>query len=661
MMPFGYAGKGLEIDLTKGSVTKTGSNHEHVEKFLGGRGIATKMFLDRVSPETAPFSPDNPLIFSAGLLTGTLAPGANRTALVTRSPQTGLLTYSTIGGFWGPEFKRAGYDTLLISGISKTPVYLLIVNDSVELKDASHLWGQPVRDTERILRQELRQHKVEMLIIGPAGENQVFASTIEHTMGAGAHRAGVGAVMGFKKLKAIVVHGTKDVQVANPIQLKKTCEDIDSKAGPIRQYWKNWPANNGSWLFNEAMHGNYEEAVIFENGEQILTDFVNTYKTRAAACFNCGVGCKSVVSLLDGRYAVVKCMSYFNFMFAAKICDIHFGVQCLKLCENCGLDVVSTAYLAGFAIDLYQKGIINRQDTGGLELKWQDREAAFALIEKIAQRKDIGDILAYGVVEAAGIIGRGAEKHAYHVKKLEPIPYTMDPYAALLSAVGDKPDQTRSEGFVASEGLEYYTAEWRKKYVKDGYFSYPGALLPVFENEYESRDTDYEKILPFASYDMDKNSLADCTGVCIFLTGFWQYNPIMVADHLRLIEYAAGIPMDEKKAMDAAKRSGIMTRAYNAMTGINREDDTVHRRFFETPSDAEPPAIDRQKFDAMISRFYKLRGWNEAGIPSAEELDRLGLQDIRLKLEQKTHFHKSQGGHNCGICTTPVRWGKRCF
>ena len=634
-MPFGFAGKELEIHLTKRIIKKNYSNIEHYTKFLGGRGIATKRFVERVSPDTDPFSPHNPLIFSAGLLTGTLTPGANRTTLVTKSPQTGLLTYSTIGGFWGAEFKQAGYDTLIISGISDNPVYLFIKDDHVELLDASHLWGNDVLETKQMLKDELKLNKIQILCIGPAGENKVFASSIEHTMGAGAHRAGVGAVMGHKKLKAIVVHGTNDIHVAKPAELKKTCDHILSKTGPIKQYWNNWPEENGPWLFNGAMHGNYEEEVRFEDAEKTLTNFETTYKTRAASCFNCGVGCKSIISLPNGQYASIKCQSYFNFMFAIKICDIHFSVQCFKLCENYGLDVISTAYLTGFAIDLYQKGIITQQDTGGLELKWQDRNVAFRMIEKIANREDIGNILANGVVEASKEIGKGAEEHAYHVKKLEPIPYTIDPYSSLLSSVGDKPDQTRSEGFIPSEGLEYYSTEWKREYVKDGYFSYPENLTSDFINEYEGRDNDYEKIVPFVSYDIDKNSLADCTGICIFWTGFWQYNPILVEDHLRLIEYTAGIAMDEEKAMNAAKLTGIMTRAYNVMTGISRKDDTIHRRFFEKPSDREEPIIGRDKFDEMISRFYKLRAWNHNGIPSAKELDRLSLQDIRIKLEQK--------------------------
>jgi len=270
------------------------------------------------------------------------------------------------------------------------------------------------------------------------------------------------------------------------------------------------------------MHENYEEELILEDAEKALIDFESAYKTRSSSCFNCGVGCKSIISLPEGEYACIKCQSFFNIMFAIKIYDIHFSVRCFKLCENYGLDVISTAYLKGFAIDLYQKGIITQADTGGLELKWQDRETAFRMIEKIANREDIGDILAYGVVEASKKIGKGAEEHAYHVKKLEPIPYTIDPYSTLLSSVGDKPDQTRSEGFIPSEGLEYYSTEWRRKYVKDGYFSYPEELKPDFE-------------------------------------------------------------MDEEKAMNAAKRTGIMTRAYNAMTGISRKDDTIHQRFFEKP------------------------------------------------------------------------------
>ena len=203
------------------------------------------------------------------------------------------------------------------------------------------------------------------------------------------------------------------------------------------------------------------------------------------------------------------------------------------------------------------------------------------------------------------------------------------------AVISDRADQTRSEGFAASQGLEHYSPEWRKKYIRQGYFSYPRALRPVFENEYAGQDSDYEDIVPFASYDIDKNSLADCTGLCIFWTGFWQYNPIMVDDHVNLIRHAAGVSMDEEKAMDVAKRTAIMTRAYNVMTGIDRRDDTIHPRFFEKTPDGDEPVIDRGRFDEMISRFYWLRGWDDNGIPSAAELDRLGLEDVRRKMESK--------------------------
>ena len=364
-MPFAYAGKCLDIDLNGGTITKTPISPGHVEKYIGGRGVATRMFVDRVSPETDPFSPDNPLIFAAGLLTGTPAPAANRTALVTRSPQTGLLTYSTIGGFWGAELKRAGYDTLTIHGIADKPVYLFIRDDLVELRDASHLWGQTVCTTRRMLAKDHHPDTVQILCIGPAGEQKVYAATIEHTMGSGAHRAGVGAVMGHKGLKAIVVRGTQDIYVAHPAAFQATCETILSKTGPIRQYWDNWPAQNGSWLYKEAMHGNYEDTVVLENDVDTLTDFETAHKSGTAACLNCGAPCKSTIRLPEGQYACVKCQSFFNFMFALKIDDVHFSVGCFRRCEDYGLDVISTAYLTAFAIDLYEKGIITRADTGG--------------------------------------------------------------------------------------------------------------------------------------------------------------------------------------------------------------------------------------------------------------------------------------------------------
>lgn len=270
-----------------------------------------------------------------------------------------------------------------------------------------------------------------------------------------------------------------------------------------------------------------------------------------------------------------------------------------------------------------------------MHLEWGNEKVAFSLIEKIAHRKGIGEILASGVYEASRIIGRGAEEHAYHLKKLEPIPYEMyRPYSALRSSVSDKPDSTRVEGYVAQE---YLTAskEWKKEFIKSGYFSYPKALEELFMDDFIGLERDYETIVPFTSCDADKNTIADCTGVCIFWTGFWCYNPINLDDHINLVSYAAGLGLDLPKAMNIAKRIGTLTRAYNVITGIRKKDDSVPEKYFRiTP---QPPyfKLDREKFNKMVSTYYKLRGWNSEGIPTKEELNSLGLEFVCRELEQR--------------------------
>ncbi len=634
-MPYARAGSNLEVDLSQAQVEKRENDSRLNAAYLGGRGTGTKLFWDRVPPETAPFSPDNLLIFGVGLLTGTLAPGANRTALITKSPQTDLLTFSNLGGFWGAELKHAGYDGLIISGTSPTPVYLWINDDKVEIRDARHLWGKDVKETHRAIRHELDQDKVQTLCIGPAGENRVYAATIQHSFGCGASRAGVGAVMGDKNLKAIVAYGTRDLDIARPSEFHQVCERILQKTGRIKKYWDDWTHEAGTWLLDGA-YGYFDDPppVPFENPGQWLEEFVETFQTRRSTCYNCAIGCKSVIALPDGGYSFVKCQSWFNFLLACRIRDLTFSVKCYDLCESYGLDVISTANLVAFAIDLYTKGILTKADADGMHLEWENRDVAFSLIGKIARKEGIGDVLANGVYEAARAIGRGAQEHVCHLKKLEPIPYHIStPSSALRSSIADKPDMTRAESFVAAEGLEF-SKEWKEEYVKSGFFSYPRHLEKVFLDDYVGLERDYEKVVPFTSYEADKNNLADCTGICIFWTGFWRYNPISVDDHVHLISCALGMDMDETEAMTIAKRTGALTRAYNVITGIRRKDDTIPERYFRPPVPSLPP-LDRKKFDRMISEYYKLRGWNDEGIPTAEELDRLGLDDVRRDLEQR--------------------------
>jgi len=634
-MPFARAGNDLIINLSTGSIKTAQTDPNLQETYLGGRGIGTKLFWDRVPPQTHPFSEKNDLIFSAGTLTGTAAPSANRTAVLTRSPQTNLLNYSILGGFWGPELKRAGFDNLIISGKSSQPVYLCINNDNVELRNANHLWGQDVSTTINIIREALAPNNTQIACIGPAGENKVNAASIEHGFGSGASRGGVGAVMGDKGLKAIAVYGNKDIHIASPAEFNDLCQKILAKTDQARNYWDKWHEEVGAWLLSDGLSGYFDKMMSFEDITGFLEDFTAGHKVRTGTCANCGIACKTVAALPDGSYTYVKCQSYFNFMLACKIRDLEFSLKCYQLCENYGLDVISTASCLAFAIELYQQGILTGADTDGLPLEWGNAALAFDMIEKIALRKGIGDILADGVYQAARNIGKDAESQVLHLKKLEPIPYhNYKPVSALRSAISDKPDMTRTEGFVAAEGLEF-SREFKKAYMRSGFFSYPKELENNFLDDSVDLNSDYEKIVPFTASDADKNNLSDCSGLCIFWTGFWRYNPINMEDHINLIRYALGIELDEKQAMIIAKRTGALTRAYNVMTGIRRKDDTVPEKYFrETP---EPPqtVLNREEFDQMITRYYKLKGWTGDGIPSAAELDRLNLGFARKKLQKR--------------------------
>lgn len=635
-MQYGRTGYTLEVDLSLGKIDKREDDTQLYEAYLGGRGTNTKLFWDKVPPETEPFSPDNPLIFGACLLTGTLAPGANRTFLTTMSPQTNLQTYSGLGGFWGAELKHAGYDNLIITGKSSKPVYLLVNDGRVEIRDAGHLWGKDVHETGKIIRGELNRDKVQIICIGPAGENRVMAATIEHGSSTSASRAGVGAVMGDKKLKAIVVYGTNDINIARPSEFMDSCNHILQKTGEIRAYFDRMSYETHEWFIDNWAWGNLGVHRPKKDSGKFHEDFVQRFRSRMRGCDNCPLSCKVNITLPGGDYCSLKCQTWFSFMFALKLRDIYFNAKCIYLCEKYGLDAVSTASNIAFAIDLYEKGILSITDTEGIELKWGNEALAFSLIEKIAKREGLGDVLANGIYEAARQIGKGAKKYAYHIKKLEMIGFQpYPPYRALRTAIADRLDMTRAESSAVLWAMEN-PPEWKKKYVKAGFFHYPEEFEKPFVEEYVGLPRDYEKIVPFTSRDVDTNALADSSGVCIFWTGFWLYPPISVYDQINLISHASGMDLDEAKAIKIAQRINALTRAYNVRKGIRRKDDIkIPQKFFqETPA---PPdqKLDHSKFNKMISSYYKLRGWNYKGIPSKEELERLDLHDVRQDLENR--------------------------
>jgi aldehyde:ferredoxin oxidoreductase len=382
-------------------------------------------------------------------------------------------------------------------------------------------------------------------------------------------------------------------------------------------------------------YGNLEGMMKVENSGKLHEDFVKRFKTRGASCYNCGLCCKPTLAMPDGGYSFVKCQSWFTFMFACKIQDFTFGLKCYNLCEKYGLDSISAASYIAFVIDLYAKGILTKKDTDGIHLEWGNEELAFSLIEQIARREGIGVILANGVYEAARLIGRGAEEYVHHVKKLELIPFDLYmPYLALCTAVSDKGDMTRLE----SSFPQHWLAEsksWKEEYLKTDFFNYPEEFRKYILDDFDWKGEDYEREAQFVSYDLDKNMISDCAGLCIFWTGFYIWGPIKLGEVVDLISCVTGMKIDKTEAMKMAKRIGTILKAYNVILGIRRKDDKVPEKYFRGSPPSPLSPLDHDRFDKMIDEYYRLRGWNREGIPSGEILNELDLNYVRQELERR--------------------------
>ncbi|MBI2979701.1 MAG: aldehyde dehydrogenase [Chloroflexi bacterium] len=645
-MLYGWAGAELEIDLSRGKIQKRATDRNLVETYLGGKGTNARILWDRVPPQVDAFSPDNLLIIGNGVLTGTMVPSANHTFITFKSPVTGLLAYSAVGGFFGTALKHAGYDTVIISGKSPVPVYLWIDDDRVELRDASHLWGKAPFEAQRLIRQELNDDDVEIMCIGLAGENRVYAATIEERAGASASRAGPGAVMGDKKLKAIAVKGTKDINVADGARLVELCDWVLVHSAPSRSQRLNYCewvtaglVNTNLWAIGH-FSGNVSPEVQRKVRELSahIDDYARKFKTRDVACYNCPVRCKSVYpSSVDDNSIILKCQHSNVAMIMSQVIDFDYGMKFFSLCLKYGLDDVSLGNYIGFAIDLYQRGILTKEDTDGLELEWGKPEVVFALIEKIARREGIGDILANGVYRAARQIGRGAENYTYDVKKLEPLPYDVSgrPNVALPIATIDKADRTRGCSGTIDQVWKQPRAE-REAYIKAGYFQYPKEFEKYFLADFDHSGVDYEGLCQFNVYNEEILALTDMTGLCFFLTNFGGYPPFsnrpLLAD---LISAATGLDIDEDELTKMARRVMNLVRAYNVREGISRKDDNMPKIFFQKSRLPPYQQFDETLFNKWLDRYYEIKKWDKNGIPTAEILEEVGLDEVRKELEAR--------------------------
>ena len=640
-MRYAETGVNLEVDLTRGNIVRVQTDPRDTELYLGGLGTSAKVLWDRVPPEVEPFSPDNLLIFSAGLLCGTPATGCNRTIVSTISPQTRLMAFSMMGGFWAPELKYAGYDKVILRGQSPDLVYLWIKDDKVEIRDASHLQGKGAVETSELIRQELKEPKAQVASIGLAGENRVYFASIEQAKSS-ASRGGIGAVMGDKGVKAIAVRGTKDVNIARPLEFLELCQEVLEyikfrEDNPIPGVMpilaglgspQEMKVHDEKWHTENFMWGNSRtrrKGFWTEEIAKAWTETMENARTRLISCYNCPMECGATISMPGLPTYMMKCFSKLTYTMAA-MSDLNFGLKIAQQATEYGVDGFSAPQVMAFALELYENGILTDDDMPGMP---SDNEGRFYyLLDKIVRREGIGDVLANGTYWAAKEIGNGAEEYAHNnIKKHEQLPLKLsmlNPIYFLMYSTGEKINITQIEGQFPQ--MPFPKREQREAFVKD-WFQVPDEKFKQYFLDWELRGENsfpyyptVEMICDIVDWQERMHYIDDALGMCAGLSSFPLKPPYHIHNYPKFISSGAGIDMDEAKLTQAAKRYRTLVRAVNIRRGMRRKDEKPPQNHWKKRF----PELEAELLDG----YYKFKGWNNDGIPTKESLHELGLDYV---------------------------------
>ncbi len=640
-MRYAETGFNLEVDLTRGNIERVATDPKDTELYLGGLGTNAKILWDRVPPEIEAFSPDNLLIFAAGLLCGTPATGCNRTIVSTISPQTRLMAFSMMGGFWAPELKYAGYDKVILRGKSPDLVYLWIHNDKVEIRDASHLQGKGANETAELIRQELKEPKAQVAAIGLAGENRVYFASIEQGRSS-ASRGGIGAVMGDKRVKAIVVRGTKDINVAKPDEYLALCSEvleyikfreknpipgvipILSVLGSPQEmaiHDEKWHTENFSWGNARIRRREFWNDDIAKEWK----DTLENARTRLISCYNCPMKCGATLSMPGLPTYMMKCFTKLTYTMAA-MSNLDFGLTIAQRATEYGVDGYSAPQVMAFALELYEAGILTDNDLEGMPS--DNEERFFWLLDRIVRREGIGDVLANGTYWAAKEIGNGAEAYAHNnIKKLEQLPLKLgmlNPIYFLMYCTGEKINITQIEGQFPQG--PFPKREHREKFVKD-WFQVPDDKFKQYFLDWEPRGENSMPYYPTVEMTCDivdwmekMHYIDDALGMCAGLSSFHLKPPYHIHNYPKFISAGAGVDMDEDKLTQAAKRYRTLVRAINIRRGMRRKDE-------KPPEDHWKKRIPELEKELMDT-YYQYKGWNIEGIPTKASLHELGLDYV---------------------------------
>ncbi len=590
----GWMGKILRINLTEKSVREESIDLDAWKKYLGGRGYGAKVLYDEVDSTVDPLDSRNILVFATGPLTGTTAATSGRYSVTTKSPLTGTVMDANSGGKWGVWFKKCGYDALVVTGKSQSPVYITIYDDQVGIKNATHLWGKDVHQTTDMLM-ETEGKGVSVMCIGSAGENLVLISAIMNDKDRALARGGIGAVMGSKNLKAVVVRGTKKIEIADPERMKFVTYEANKlvRAHPITS--KGLPEFGTSVLVNIINEAgifparNYQNSQ-FEAAEKISGESItDQILTKKAGCWGCIIQCARKTKTVNEEGEGPEYESNWALGANCGIDDLEVITEANYLCNKLGLDTISTGGTISCAMELNEQGIIN---TG---LKFGDKNKLKEIIQQIAHREGIGDELALGSKRFSARYG--AEEYSMQVKGLELPAY--DPRGA------------------QGQGLAYAISNRGGCHLRGGYVIGTEILgSPRMIDRFVSVGK-----AGYAVRSMDLGAAIDSMVVCRFST--YALNEYVWA---RLLTAVTGESYEPEEVIGIGERIVNLERLYNLREGFSRKEDTLPKRLLEEPVKTGPARGRTVKLQEMLDEYYQFRGWDENGVPGEKKLNQLGLE-----------------------------------
>ena len=622
---FAYAGKILRVNLSEKTM-KVEPTQQYIQRFIGGRGISQWILYNETKPLSDPFHPNTRLIFGTGALVGTKVPGACRYTVDSKNVLTGGVGSANSGGYFGPELKFSGFDYIIFEGRCDKPCYLWVNNGRARIESAEHLWGKTTGETEDIIRQ-IKGPKVRIASIGPAGENLVYAACIINDRGRAAARCGLGAVMGSKNLKAVAVRGEQELNIADPVYLNELVDKMLERINKNkvmnrdRKYGTSWIHERDNEIGGSPVHNFQDGYWDPKKIKNIGSENFLKYQVEKFGCFGCPLSASRYLYIPSGPYQGVggegfQCNTFKDFGPKLGIDYLPGIIRAHTLCTELGLDVDNSSGVIAWCMECYEKGIFSQKELNNLDLSWGNHKAVNQLLQDLAYRKGIGDLLANGSKRASGIIGKGSKRYSMNIKGqelYEPLRYAKGwALGVIISPRGSGhlrgAPTTEFQNLTPEEGIKFF-----------------GVPTAGDRRAYEGK-------AKLVSYFAKFKAVVDAMGVCYNITQWSSPDLINPKDLAEAYSAATGIAINKEKLMKVGERIDNIEKAFNIREGMSRADDQPPARIFDETIKSGPTKgekLDYDKFQKMLNEYYEIRGWDtKTGRVSKSKLEELELPEV---------------------------------